>query len=343
MLATPTPGSLMTEKMYGWYGRGAPSPIPFKIFCRAAGGRCLTVRDGRVVLALPSLADEHQQWFKDLRFSRLAKDEEGNPSFALVNKATGLAIRHYLGHGHQVRLAKLVPDFLDESVLWTESRDVCWESGRIRTLHDTRLNLEASPDSSTVVLSELASCETQLWTMVRSDAGQDRPASHPLTPIQYMSRRIHCKAKEGYSVAVRDGAVCFAPTDPNDIQQQWIVDERPGWLIKDADAYPAFALVSRLTGMAIGWSAGEPKPTLKPYNPNYLDKTVLWATSPDMGDGFRCIHLLDSLPLSFGILEGDGDQSGMVSSSSSVGLSLWTAEDRRDNRMWKIEHWDCPN
>ncbi|GKF68175.1 ricin B-like lectin R40G3, partial [Tanacetum coccineum] len=33
-------------------------------------------------------------WIKDETFSTRVKDEEGFPSFALVNKATGQAIKH---------------------------------------------------------------------------------------------------------------------------------------------------------------------------------------------------------------------------------------------------------
>jgi hypothetical protein len=44
-----------------------------------------------------------QHWYKDMRHSTKVKDEEGHPAFALVNKATGLAIKHSLGQSHPVR------------------------------------------------------------------------------------------------------------------------------------------------------------------------------------------------------------------------------------------------
>lgn len=38
-----------------------------------------------------------QHWYKDLRYSNEVRDEEGFPSFALVNKVTGEAIKHSIG------------------------------------------------------------------------------------------------------------------------------------------------------------------------------------------------------------------------------------------------------
>jgi hypothetical protein len=41
-----------------------------------------------------------------MRWSTNIKDEEGYPAFALVNKATGEAIKHSLGQSHPVRNTK---------------------------------------------------------------------------------------------------------------------------------------------------------------------------------------------------------------------------------------------
>jgi hypothetical protein len=86
----------------GGHHGGAANQPTFKIFCKADEGYCLTVRDGNVVLAPSNPRDAHQHWFKDMRFSTQIKDEEGNPAFALVNQATGLAIKHSLGQSHPV-------------------------------------------------------------------------------------------------------------------------------------------------------------------------------------------------------------------------------------------------
>jgi hypothetical protein len=54
-----------------------------------------------------------QHWIKDMRHSTSIKDEEGYPAFALVNKATGEAIKHSLGQSHAVIEfpAPLISDF----------------------------------------------------------------------------------------------------------------------------------------------------------------------------------------------------------------------------------------
>jgi hypothetical protein len=39
-----------------------------------------------------------------MRWSTRVKDEEGYPAFALVNKATGEAIKHSIGKSHAVRM-----------------------------------------------------------------------------------------------------------------------------------------------------------------------------------------------------------------------------------------------
>ena len=85
---------------FGHHHHNQPAPPAsgpnqvFKIFCRANDNYCLAVRDGAVVLAPANPKDIHQHWYKDTRFCTGVKDEEGMPAFALVNKATGLAISH---------------------------------------------------------------------------------------------------------------------------------------------------------------------------------------------------------------------------------------------------------
>ncbi|KAK3126052.1 hypothetical protein QOZ80_7BG0613240 [Eleusine coracana subsp. coracana] len=115
----------------------------FKIFCRADEGYCLTVRHDAVVLAPTNPRDECQHWFKDMRHSTRVKDAEGMPAFALVNRATGLAIKHSLGQSHPVKLVPYNPDYLDESVLWTESKDIGKGFRCIRMVNNIHLNFDA--------------------------------------------------------------------------------------------------------------------------------------------------------------------------------------------------------
>lgn len=88
-------------------GCGAPRrPLPpqptVKVYCRANPNYAMSVRDGKVVLAPANPRDDYQHWVKDMRWSTSVKDEEGYPAFALVNKATGQAIKHSLGQSHPV-------------------------------------------------------------------------------------------------------------------------------------------------------------------------------------------------------------------------------------------------
>lgn len=43
-----------------------------------------------------------QHWIKDMKYSTRVKDEEGYPAMALVNKASGEALKHSLGQSHPV-------------------------------------------------------------------------------------------------------------------------------------------------------------------------------------------------------------------------------------------------
>ncbi|ONM60492.1 hydroxyproline-rich glycoprotein family protein [Zea mays] len=71
---------------FGHHHHNQPAPPAsgpnqvFKIFCRANENYCLAVRDGAVVLAPVNPKDDHQHWYKDMRFSTRVKDEEGMPA-----------------------------------------------------------------------------------------------------------------------------------------------------------------------------------------------------------------------------------------------------------------------
>nr|DAD42014.1 TPA_asm: hypothetical protein HUJ06_000244 [Nelumbo nucifera] len=126
-----------------------------RIYTKAEIGYSLTIRDGKAILARSNENDEFQHWYKDEKYSTRVKDEEGFPSFALVNKATGQAIKHSIGATHPVQLVPYNPDVLDQSILWTESKDLgdgfrtmeefmmvllpCFGSGRKEITNDGRL------------------------------------------------------------------------------------------------------------------------------------------------------------------------------------------------------------
>ncbi|XP_012843164.1 PREDICTED: uncharacterized protein LOC105963318 [Erythranthe guttata] len=94
------------------------------MFCKGETNYSLTIRDGKVILARSDRSDPLQHWIEDEKWSTKVKDEEGFPSFALVNKATGQAMKHSTGATLPVQLIPYNADILDESILWTFGRDL---------------------------------------------------------------------------------------------------------------------------------------------------------------------------------------------------------------------------
>jgi hypothetical protein len=147
-----------------------------RVFCKAGGGDySLTARNGAVCLAPSNPRDEYQHWIKDMRHSTRVRDEEGYPAFALVNKVTGEAIKHSTGQGHPVRLVPYDPEYQDESVLWTESRDVGDGFRCVRMVNNIYLNFDAFHgdkahggvhDGTEVVLWEWAKGDNQRWKIL---------------------------------------------------------------------------------------------------------------------------------------------------------------------------------
>ena len=79
---------------------------------------------------------------------------------------------------------------------------------------------------------------------------------------------------------------------------------------------------------------------LVPYNPEYLDESVLWTESHDVGKGFRCIRMVNNIYLNFDAFHGDKDHGG-VHDGTTVVLWEWA---KGDNQRWKILPWcKCSN
>ncbi|XP_076915927.1 ricin B-like lectin R40G3 [Bidens hawaiensis] len=114
-----------------------------RFYCKAKTDYSLTIRDGKVVLAPTNASDHHQHWIKDEKYSTKVKDEEGFPSFALVNKATGQAIKHSAAAEQPVELVEYNPDKLDESVLWSQSKDLGDGFHAVRQVNKIKLNVDA--------------------------------------------------------------------------------------------------------------------------------------------------------------------------------------------------------
>ncbi|XP_058078311.1 ricin B-like lectin R40G3 [Magnolia sinica] len=156
-------------------GSEGPKKRTVRVYCKAEQNYSLTIRDGKVILARADPNDEFQHWIKDEKFSTKVKDEESFPSFALVNKVTGQAIKHSTGATHPVRLWPHNPDILDESVLWTESKDTGDGFRALRMVNNIRLNLDAYNgdkdhggvhDGTIAVLWEWKKGDNQKWKIV---------------------------------------------------------------------------------------------------------------------------------------------------------------------------------
>ncbi|XP_058202136.1 ricin B-like lectin EULS3 isoform X2 [Rhododendron vialii] len=155
-------------------GSAAGKPT-VRVFTKAEANYSLTVRDGKVILAPSNPSDPFQHWIKDEKYSTKVKDEEGFPSFALVNKATGQAMKHSIGATHPVQLIPYNPDVLDESVLWTESKDLGDSYRTVRMVNNIRLNVDALNgdknhggvrEGTTVVLWEWKKGDNQRWKII---------------------------------------------------------------------------------------------------------------------------------------------------------------------------------
>ncbi|VAH26304.1 unnamed protein product [Triticum turgidum subsp. durum] len=310
----------------------------FKIYCRASEDYCLAVRDGEVVLAPVNPKDETQHWLKDMRFSTTVKDEEGMPAFALVNKATGLAVKHSIG-----KLVPFNPAYEDASVLWTESKDMGKGFRCIRMVNNTRLGFDALNgdkdhggvhDGTTVVLWEWCKGDNQCWKIwpwaeahaaVESGAtmGNNAHAMGGGPPVHAV--RVFCKAGEDYSLTARNGTVCLAPTNPRDDSQQQ--DQGRGRV--------PCVRTGEHGHRRMHQALHRPGVKLVPYNPAYQDESVLWTESRDVGKGFRCVRMVNNIYLNFDAFHGDKAHGG-VHDGTEIVLWKWC---EGDNQRWKILPW----
>ncbi|XP_075523454.1 ricin B-like lectin R40G3 isoform X2 [Primulina tabacum] len=155
------------------HGGGGISGKPsVKVYSKAETNFASTIYDGKVVLTPSDPSDPLQHWIKEEKYSTKVKDEEGFPSFALINKATGQAMKHAIGATHPVQLTPYNSDTVDESILWTESKDLGDGYRTIRMVNNIKLNVDAFNgdknhggvhDGTTIVLWEWKKGDNQRW------------------------------------------------------------------------------------------------------------------------------------------------------------------------------------
>ncbi|KAI3464988.1 hypothetical protein Pfo_021651 [Paulownia fortunei] len=147
------------------------------------------------------------------------------------------------------------------------------------------------------------------------------------------SVKMYCKAETNYSLAIRDGKVILARSNPSDPFQHWIKDEKFSTRVKDEQGFPSFALINKATGQAMKHSIGATHPVqLIPYNPNALDESILWTESKDLGDSYRAIRMVNNIRLNVDAFHGDKNHGGVHDGSTIV---LWEWK-KGDNQRWKI-------
>ncbi|PWA40788.1 hydroxyproline-rich glycoprotein family protein [Artemisia annua] len=109
-----------------------------------------------------------------IHFGGGVKDKEGHPSFALVNKATGQAMKHSVGATYQVQLTTYDPHIRDESVLWTMSGSGDGYT-RVRMANNIKLHVDAFSDinhggvhegTKIVLWEQKTDSSNQRWKMV---------------------------------------------------------------------------------------------------------------------------------------------------------------------------------
>eukprot|EP00262_Sarcandra_glabra_P004082 TRINITY_DN1506_c0_g1_i1.p1 TRINITY_DN1506_c0_g1~~TRINITY_DN1506_c0_g1_i1.p1 ORF type:complete len:291 (-),score=74.44 TRINITY_DN1506_c0_g1_i1:338-1210(-) len=145
--------------------------------------------------------------------------------------------------------------------------------------------------------------------------------------------KVYCKAETNHSLTIRDGVVVLAPADANDEFQHWIKDETFSTRVKDEESFPSFSLVNKATGQALKHSIGPTHPVqLTPFNPDALDESVLWTQSNDLGDGYRCIRMVNNIRLNLDAFNGDKEHGGVHDGTKAV---LWEWM-KGDNQRWKI-------
>ncbi|XP_038701092.1 ricin B-like lectin EULS3 [Tripterygium wilfordii] len=140
-----------------------------KVICMKDPNYNLTIRNGKVVFARAGSC-ECQHWRKDEKYAQGKVDTHGRKAFALVNKATGQALKHS-AEGKPVELANINSCNLDQALLWTDGSS--WGNGYSPAwmIKDVQLNLDAKDgivnDCSTVQMWKWnGGAPNQLWKIV---------------------------------------------------------------------------------------------------------------------------------------------------------------------------------
>jgi len=102
-------------------------------------------------------------------------DSTGAHAFALINKATGQALKHAPGDLEQCLLTEYDPESRDESVLWTQSEDMGEGYHCVRMANKITSNLDVLrgdkksggvKEGSPVILFAWKKQDNQIWKII---------------------------------------------------------------------------------------------------------------------------------------------------------------------------------
>ncbi|KAJ7526979.1 hypothetical protein O6H91_16G030200 [Diphasiastrum complanatum] len=114
-----------------------------RVFCKAAPEFYLTgYEDGTVAMAPINVSDPRQKWVKDKSWGSKLEDAAGFPAFALINKATGRALRHGHSECDQVDSIHFKQNEFEDDILWSTSQDFGQRYRTIRMYNNIALNLD---------------------------------------------------------------------------------------------------------------------------------------------------------------------------------------------------------
>ncbi|KAJ4781175.1 Stress responsive protein [Rhynchospora pubera] len=143
------------------------------------------------MLAPADLEDKYQIWIKEISYAKPVKDNDAKPAFALVNKGAGKAIKHGFGPDHLVQLAQFDQNYLDSSLLWTESdekepgfREIRMQSNTSAVFHAFYVNQSDSNKALLELRAPISGAKDQRWKfqeITLSDVG-DSSTTTPEKP-----------------------------------------------------------------------------------------------------------------------------------------------------------------
>eukprot|EP01018_Ginkgo_biloba_P031268 Gb_02957 [translate_table: standard] len=340
------------QAAYGGQHAGPVQGETVKIYCEANPDFYLAQRNGSVVMAPANESDPSQQWIMDTSWGVKVKDEAGFPAFALINKATGQALRHGPAHNEKVNLGPYHPDDLNEAVLFTQSADVGKGYQCIRPVNNIHLNLEAGVEDdkhghglregAEVSLYKWNKKENQKWKIspiLSSSHGgyQAQGSSYPQVseegPRGHVVR-IYCEANTEYFLTARGRVAVLALGKQHDPHQEWIKVDSWGLRYKDEAGFPAFALVNKATLQALKHGDQEwDQIYLTEYNQNKVDESILWTLSADVGNGYQCLRAVNNINLNMDVKEADGENGGIRDGNELI-LFNWK---KQSNQKWKLQ------